>query len=96
MAPFGAPVMTDGVSRTFDATRYKTQRGPTYFRRPTGSLARWPGLVRDIGRGHSVVGGLVLGSVAQKLVRSSPISVLVVRNRTVDDDQLAGLQQNGG
>jgi nucleotide-binding universal stress UspA family protein len=46
------------------------------------------------GRGHSVVGGLVLGSVAQKLVRSSPISVLVVRNPTVDEDQLAGLQQN--
>jgi nucleotide-binding universal stress UspA family protein len=47
------------------------------------------------GRGHSVVGGLVLGSVAQKLVRSSPISVLVVRNPTVDDEHLAGLQQNG-
>jgi nucleotide-binding universal stress UspA family protein len=46
------------------------------------------------GRGHSVVGGLVLGSVAQKLVRSSPISVLVVRNATVDDDLVAELQPN--
>jgi nucleotide-binding universal stress UspA family protein len=45
------------------------------------------------GRGHGVVGGIILGSVAQKLVRSSPISVLVVRNRTVDDDQPAALQQ---
>ena len=32
------------------------------------------------GRSHGVVGGLVLGSVAQKLVRHSPISVLVVRD----------------
>jgi nucleotide-binding universal stress UspA family protein len=45
------------------------------------------------GRGHGVVGGIILGSVAQKLVRSSPISVLVVRNRAVDDDQPAALQQ---
>jgi nucleotide-binding universal stress UspA family protein len=37
------------------------------------------------GRGHSLLGGLVLGSVAQKLVRSSPISVLVVRNPDIDD-----------
>jgi nucleotide-binding universal stress UspA family protein len=33
------------------------------------------------GRHHGVVGGLVLGSVAQKLVRKSPVSVLVVRDR---------------
>ena len=32
------------------------------------------------GRHHGVVGGLVLGSVAQKLVRKSPISVFVVRD----------------
>ena len=32
------------------------------------------------GRSHGVVGGLVLGSVAQKLVRKSPVSVLVVRD----------------
>jgi nucleotide-binding universal stress UspA family protein len=32
------------------------------------------------GRGHSLLGGLALGSVAQKLVRSSPISVLVDRH----------------
>ena len=32
------------------------------------------------GRTHGVVGGLVAGSVAQKLVRHSPISVLVVRD----------------
>jgi nucleotide-binding universal stress UspA family protein len=32
------------------------------------------------GRHHGVVGGLVLGSVAQKLVRKSPVSVLVVRD----------------
>jgi nucleotide-binding universal stress UspA family protein len=31
------------------------------------------------GRSHGVVGGLVVGSVAQKLVRHSPVSVLVVR-----------------
>jgi nucleotide-binding universal stress UspA family protein len=31
------------------------------------------------GRTHGVVGGLVVGSVAQKLVRHSPVSVLVVR-----------------
>jgi nucleotide-binding universal stress UspA family protein len=32
------------------------------------------------GRTHGVVGGLAVGSVAQKLVRHSPISVLVVRD----------------
>jgi nucleotide-binding universal stress UspA family protein len=32
------------------------------------------------GRSHGIVGGLVAGSVAQKLVRRSPLSVLVVRN----------------
>ena len=32
------------------------------------------------GRQHGLVGGLVVGSVAQKLVRHSPISVLVVRD----------------
>lgn len=32
------------------------------------------------GRGHGVVGGLVLGSVAQKLVRKSPVTVLVMRD----------------
>jgi nucleotide-binding universal stress UspA family protein len=32
------------------------------------------------GRTHGVVGGLVMGSVAQKLVRHSPVSVLVVRD----------------
>jgi nucleotide-binding universal stress UspA family protein len=32
------------------------------------------------GRNHGVVGGMVLGSVAQKLVRRSPVSVLVVRD----------------
>jgi nucleotide-binding universal stress UspA family protein len=37
------------------------------------------------GRGHSLLGGLVLGSVAQKLVRSSPISVLVVRHPEIND-----------
>src|SRR3954466_2614436 len=37
------------------------------------------------GRGHSLLGGLILGSVAQKLVRCSPISVLVVRHPDVND-----------
>jgi nucleotide-binding universal stress UspA family protein len=32
------------------------------------------------GRSHSVIGGLVVGSVAQKLVRHSPVSVVVVRD----------------
>jgi len=32
------------------------------------------------GRNHGVVGGLLVGSVAQKLVRHSPVSVLVVRD----------------
>jgi nucleotide-binding universal stress UspA family protein len=36
------------------------------------------------GRNHGVVGGLVLGSVAQKLVRKSPVSVLVVRDGHTD------------
>jgi len=41
------------------------------------------------GRSHSLLGGLVLGSVAQKLVRASPISVLVVRHPDVNDHRLA-------
>jgi nucleotide-binding universal stress UspA family protein len=32
------------------------------------------------GRTHGIVGGLVMGSVAQKLVRHSPVSVLIVRD----------------
>jgi nucleotide-binding universal stress UspA family protein len=32
------------------------------------------------GRSHGIVGGLLVGSVAQKLVRHSPVSVLVVRD----------------
>ena len=32
------------------------------------------------GRTHGIVGGLVMGSVAQKLVRHSPVSVMVVRD----------------
>src|SRR6202035_3512477 len=32
------------------------------------------------GRSHGLVGGLIVGSVAQKLVRHSPVSVLVVRD----------------
>jgi nucleotide-binding universal stress UspA family protein len=32
------------------------------------------------GRSHGLVGGLVVGSVAQKLVRHSPVSILVVRD----------------
>ena len=32
------------------------------------------------GRSHGLVGGLVVGSVARKLVRHSPVSVLVVRD----------------
>jgi len=32
------------------------------------------------GRAHGLIGGVILGSVAQKLVRASPISVLVVRD----------------
>jgi nucleotide-binding universal stress UspA family protein len=46
------------------------------------------------GRGHSLLGGLILGSVAQKLVRSSPISVLVVRHPRVNDDAGVGLRQS--
>ncbi|HEY3671052.1 MAG TPA: universal stress protein [Acidimicrobiia bacterium] len=46
------------------------------------------------GRGHSVLGGLILGSVAQKLVRSSPISVLVVRHPVVNDNPVARLQHS--
>jgi len=37
------------------------------------------------GRTHGVVGGLVMGSVAQKLVRHSPVSVLVVREGHADE-----------
>jgi nucleotide-binding universal stress UspA family protein len=36
------------------------------------------------GHRHSTIGGVVLGSVAQKLVRSAPISVLVIRNPAPD------------
>jgi len=32
------------------------------------------------GRSHGIIGGLIVGSVAQKLIRHSPVSVLVVRD----------------
>jgi nucleotide-binding universal stress UspA family protein len=41
------------------------------------------------GRRHSTIGGVVLGSVAQKLLHTSPISVLVVRHPT--PDRVAGV-----
>jgi nucleotide-binding universal stress UspA family protein len=37
------------------------------------------------GPGHHKLGGILLGSVAQKLVRCSPISVLVVRDHEADE-----------
>lgn len=47
------------------------------------------------GRNHGVVSGLVIGSVAQKLVRKSPVSVLVVRDgqarRVNDTSKLEGV-----
>jgi nucleotide-binding universal stress UspA family protein len=46
------------------------------------------------GRGHSLLGGLVLGSVAQKLVRSSPTSVLVVRHPNDNDHRRAVQHQS--
>ena len=46
------------------------------------------------GRGHTLLGGLVLGSVAQKLVRSSPTSVLVVRHPNVNYQRRAVQHQN--
>jgi nucleotide-binding universal stress UspA family protein len=46
------------------------------------------------GRGHSLLGGLILGSVAQKLVRSSPISVLVVRYPPVPGHAVAQFQHS--
>jgi nucleotide-binding universal stress UspA family protein len=44
------------------------------------AAARQAGTIAVGGRTHGVVGGLVLGSVAQRLVRHSPVSVLVVRD----------------
>lgn len=46
------------------------------------------------GRLHSLLGGLIVGSVAQKLLRSSPISVLVVRQPVADHPELAGAQES--
>ena len=48
------------------------------------------------GRGHSLLGGLVLGSIAQRLVRSSPISVLVVRHPRVDGHVRAAATTRAG
>jgi nucleotide-binding universal stress UspA family protein len=42
------------------------------------------------GRSHGLVGGLIVGSVAQKLVRHSPVSVLVVRDGKAHPLDLAG------
>jgi nucleotide-binding universal stress UspA family protein len=46
------------------------------------------------GRGHTLIGGIVLGSVAQRLVRSSPTSVLVVRHPNVNDHRDAVQHQS--
>jgi phospholipase/carboxylesterase len=48
------------------------------------------------GRSHGVIGGLVLGSVAQKLVRQSPISVLVVRGGNVHPTSPRPVRWTGG
>ena len=44
------------------------------------------------GRSHSLLGGLIVGSVAQKLLRSSPISVLVVRRPQMGKSPIAGVE----
>ena len=49
------------------------------------AITRSASLIIVGGRGHSLLGGLVLGSVAQKLVRSSPVSVLVCRHPDVNN-----------
>jgi nucleotide-binding universal stress UspA family protein len=46
------------------------------------------------GRGHSLLGGLVLGSIAQRLLRCSPISVLVIRHPRVDGELPVAQQQS--
>jgi nucleotide-binding universal stress UspA family protein len=46
------------------------------------------------GRGHNLLAGFILGSVAQKLVRCSPISVLVVRHPHVNERQVVELRQH--
>jgi nucleotide-binding universal stress UspA family protein len=45
------------------------------------------------GRSHGLIGGLVLGSVAQKLVRHSPVSTLVVRDGRAHDLDAASAAQ---
>jgi nucleotide-binding universal stress UspA family protein len=47
------------------------------------------------GRSHGIIGGLVVGSVAQKLVRHSPLSVLVVRESPCSPPR-GGLQRDQG
>jgi nucleotide-binding universal stress UspA family protein len=44
------------------------------------------------GRSHSLLGGLIVGSVAQKLLRSSQISVLVVRQPPMGESPIPGLE----
>jgi nucleotide-binding universal stress UspA family protein len=44
------------------------------------------------GRSHSLLGGLIVGSVAQKLLRSSQISVLVVRRPPMGESPIPGLE----
>jgi len=77
--------------RTFDALSEK--RVGWTFDVVTGDAAhellnlakrRRAALIVVGGRRHSTIGGVVLGSVAQKLLRISPISVLVVRQPAPD------------
>jgi nucleotide-binding universal stress UspA family protein len=77
--------------RTFDALR--GTRVDWTFVVATGDAAhellalanrRDASLIVVGGRRHSTIGGVVLGSVAQKLLHTSPISVLVVRHPAAD------------
>ena len=77
--------------RTFDALRDKAVAWTFDF--ATGDVAhelvnaaqrRNATLIVVGGRRHTTLGGLALGSVGQKLVRASPISVLVLRHSATD------------
>jgi nucleotide-binding universal stress UspA family protein len=71
---------SDVLANTKVAWRFVVAVGDPATELISVARARWARTIVVGGRSHGVVGGLVVGSVAQKLVRHSPVSVLVVRD----------------
>jgi nucleotide-binding universal stress UspA family protein len=90
-----AEIEATARERTFDVLRdrpvawtFDAAAGDAAYELVNVAQRRHASLIIVGGHQHSTIGGVLLGSVAQKLLRASPISVLVFRHPA--SDRIAG------